>query len=131
MWVKPQVEVWDHGVRVLGKIAQQHTQLAYAVLGMSFQLERNYLRRTAPGVSTLMSPIEEALGEKFFPTLFGGEDIEYGVWQILGHTVNHGGLGIPDPRLSAESSYNTSKADIGELVESILGGTTLNYIVHR
>ena len=23
-WVKPQVEAWAHGVRILGKIAQQH-----------------------------------------------------------------------------------------------------------
>ena len=33
--------------------------------------------------------------------------------------------------MSAESVYNTSKADIRELVESLLGGTALNYIGHR
>ena len=33
-WVKPQVEAWSHGVRVLGKIDRQHPQLAYAGLGM-------------------------------------------------------------------------------------------------
>ena len=26
-WLKPQVEVWDHGVRVLAKISQRHPQL--------------------------------------------------------------------------------------------------------
>ena len=125
------MEAWANGVRVIGKIARQHTQLAYAVLGMSLQLEWNYLQRTVPGVGTLMSPIEEALREKFFPVLFWGEEIESDVRQILGHIVNHGGLGIPEPRLSAESAYNTSKTASGELVESLLGGTTLNYIGHR
>ena len=38
-WIKPQVVAWDHGVRVLGKISQQHPQSAYAGLGMSLQLE--------------------------------------------------------------------------------------------
>ena len=71
-WVKPQVEAWDHEVRVLGKIARQHPQLAYDGLGMSLQLEWQYLQRTVPGVVTLMCPIEEAIREKFFPTLFGG-----------------------------------------------------------
>ena len=71
-WVKPQVEAWAHGVRVLGKIARQHPQLSYAGLGMSLQLEWQYLQRTVPGVVTLMCPIEEAIREKFFPTLFGG-----------------------------------------------------------
>ena len=57
-----------------------------------------------------MGPIEEALREKFFPALFGGEEINTDFRKILGHSVKHRGLGIPDPRLSAESAYNTSKA---------------------
>ena len=34
VWVKPQVEAWAHGVRVLGKISQRHPQSTYAGLGM-------------------------------------------------------------------------------------------------
>ena len=52
-WVKPQVEAWAHGVRVLGKIARRHPQSAYAGLGMSLQLEWHYLQRNVPGVGTL------------------------------------------------------------------------------
>ena len=68
---------------------------------------------------------------KFFPALFGGEDINTNFGQTLGHSVKHGGLGIPDPNLSAESAYNTSKADSRELVDSLLGGSALNYVGHR
>ena len=78
-----------------------------------------------------MGPIEEALTEKFFPALFGGEEINANSQQILGHSFKHGGLGIPDPRLSAESAYNTSKAASGELVDSLLGVSALNYLGHR
>ena len=60
--------------------------------------------------------------------VFGGEDITADFRKILGHSVKHGGLGIPDPRFSEESAYNTSKADSGELVDSLLGGTALNYV---
>ena len=98
---------------------------------MSLQLEWQYLQRTVPGVGTLMGPIEEALREKLFPALFRGEEINANFWKILGHSVNHDGLGIPDPRLSAESAYNTSKADSGELVDSLLGGSSLNHVGHR
>ena len=38
-WVKPQVEAWDHGVRVLAKIARWHPQPDYADLGMLLQSE--------------------------------------------------------------------------------------------
>ena len=71
-WVKPQVEAWAHGVKVLAKIAQRHPQSAYAGLGMLLKLEWQYLQRTVPGVGTLMGPIEEALREKFPPRYSGG-----------------------------------------------------------
>ena len=45
----------------------------------------------------MMVPIEEALREKFFPALFGGEEINADFRKILGHSIKHGGLGIPDP----------------------------------
>ena len=128
---KPQVKAWAHRVRVLGKIAQRQPQLAYASLGMSLKLECQYLERTVPGVGTLMGTIEEALSEKFFPQLFGGEEINADFRKILGYSVKHGDLGIPDPRLSVESAYNTSKAASEELVDSLLEGSSFNYVGHR
>ena len=35
VWIKSQVEAWDQGVRVLGKISRRHPQSSYAGLGMS------------------------------------------------------------------------------------------------
>ena len=45
----------------------------------------------------MMGPIEEAIREKFFPALFGGEEINAEFRKILGHSVNNGRLCIPDP----------------------------------
>ena len=42
-----------------------------------------------------------------------------------------GGLVILDPQLLVECSYNTSKAATEVLVDSILGGTNINYIAHK
>ena len=101
MCVKPLVEAWAHGVKVLGKISQLHPQSAYSGLGMSLQLEWQYLQRTVPKVGTIMGPNEEDIRKKFVPALFGGGGINVDFWKILGHSVKHGGLGTPDPRLSA------------------------------
>ena len=89
MWLKTQVEAWANGVKLLAKIDRRHPQSAYAGLGMSLQSEWQYLQRTVPGVGTLMGPLEEALREKFFPSLFGGEEINADFWKILGHSVKH------------------------------------------
>ena len=53
-WVKPQVEAWSHGVRLLAKISRRHPQSAYAGLVMSLQSEWQYLQRNVPRVGTLM-----------------------------------------------------------------------------
>ena len=56
-WVWPKAESWAHRVRTLAKISNQYTQLAYAGLGMSLQIEWQYLQRTVPGVGTIIGPI--------------------------------------------------------------------------
>ena len=68
---------------------------------------------------------------EILPIAIGGEKITADFRKILGHIVKHGGLGKPDPRLSAECAYNTYKADSRELVDSILGGSVLKYVGHR
>ena len=50
---------------------------------------------------------------------------------ILGHSIKHGGLGIPDPQMSTEIAYNNSKGDIGELIGSLQGVNDPNYGGHR
>ena len=55
--VKPQMKAWSHEVIVLVKIAQRHPQTAFSGLGMSLQLEWQYLQKTSPRFRTLMSPI--------------------------------------------------------------------------
>ena len=52
----------------------------------------------------MVGPIEVAIREKFISVLFGGEDINADFWKIIGHIVKHDGLGISEPRLSAESA---------------------------
>ena len=74
-WVRTKVGAWAHGVRTLDKIAKQYPQLAYYGLGMSLQLEWQYLQRTEPGVDTMMGHIEYTLREALFHALFGGEEV--------------------------------------------------------
>ena len=66
-----------------------------------------------------------------FPLAIWGEEIDADFRKILSHDVKHGSLGIPDPQQSAESAYNNSKAASREMVDSLLGGSVLNYVGHR
>ena len=78
-----------------------------------------------------MGPIEYALREDFFHALFGGEEVSADLREIIGYSMKHSGLCIPDPQIPEERAYNTYKAASEVLVGSLLGGTNLNYIAHK
>ena len=78
-----------------------------------------------------MGPIKGSLREAFFSALFGGDEVRSGLREILGRSVKCGGLGITDPWLSVEHTYNTFKASSEVLVGSLLGGTNLNYVEYK
>ena len=130
-WMRPKVEAWSHGVRTIAKISKRYNQSAYAGLGMSIHIKLQYLQRTVPALGTMMGTIEYALRDALFPALFGVEEVRAELREIPGHSMKHGGLGIPDPRLSAEHVYNTTKAASEALVGSLLGGTNLNYVDNK
>jgi hypothetical protein len=70
-WIRPQVEKWKEGVRVLAKIAKRFPQTAYAGLSQSLQSEWQYLQRIAPNCSNDFAAIEHAIQTAFLPALFG------------------------------------------------------------
>ena len=78
----------------------------------------------------MMGPVEEAVRETSFPAILWRGRRHADFRKILGHSVNHGVLGIPDTWSSAESAYNTSKASSKEMLVSLLGITALNYLGH-
>ena len=129
--VQPKVEVWAHRVCIPAKMAKRYPQLAHSGLGLLLQLEWQYLQRTVHEVGSMMSTIDDALREAFFPKIFRGEEVSADLREILVHSVKHRGLGIPDPQLLAERMYNTSKAAIKVLLVSLLRGTGLNYVAHK
>ena len=65
------------------------------------------------------------------PCAIWGGGIDTDFRKILSRSVKRDGLVILDPRSSAEISYKTPNSASGELVGSLLGGNTLNYVGHR
>ena len=42
-----------------------------------------------------MDTFQRALREALFTAFFGGIRVDEGLWDILGHSINDSGLGIP------------------------------------
>ena len=84
-----------------------------------------------PEVGTLTENIKQALREAFSPALFGGEEVNDRMQLLLGHRIKRSDLVIKDPRELTGWGHNNSADSCGELVDSLLIGTDLNYVGHR
>ena len=61
----------------------------------------------------------------------GGEEVNEYIHKLCGHIIKNSDVGIPGTHQTEECYHSIPKANCGELVESILGGTNLSYVVHR
>ena len=76
--------------------------------------------RTVPNIGHLFEPLENAIKEKLIPALAGGHSPSTRDREILALPPRLGGLGIPNPRGSAESEYQNSKKLTAKLTSLIV-----------
>jgi hypothetical protein len=126
-WVDPQIEKWIDGVKSLAKVARKFPQTAYAGLVQSLQGEWQYLQRVTPGTEDAFAPLEEAIAQIFLPALLEepAENIAP-LRSLLALSPRQAGLGVPSPRVTAESSYQSSVKSTGHLANSLKTGAPLD-----
>ena len=71
-----------------------------------------------------------ALREDFSPALFGGQEVDYELRELLRHGAKRGGIGIKYPSKSAERGHAMSVKACEALIESLLRGADLNCVCH-
>ena len=77
-----------------------------------------------------MNIIEQDLRKDFFPALFWGKEVNYGIQNILGHIIKLGGLGIPNTNISAARVHKTSVYTFRDTVVYLFKGTDMNFVDH-
>jgi hypothetical protein len=131
-WIRPQVEQWEEGVRVLAKIAKRFPQTAYAGLSQSLQSEWLYLQRVAPNCSNDFTAIEHAIKTAFLPALFGDTKAVTGpLRELAALPVRNSGLGLPDPKSTAEDAHYASTGMTSTLSASLLEGVPLDVQTYK
>ena len=75
--------------------------------------------RTIPNISQLFGPLEEAIRENFIPALIGRKisDLER---RFLALPVRLGGIGIPNPIITADTEYGISASITKNLADAII-----------
>ena len=75
---------------------------------------------TTPGITPLMTPLEDILRNKFIPAITGRKAVTNEERQLLALLCKNGGLGIINPTCVADEQYDASIDVTKPLVELIL-----------
>ena len=116
LYVKDKIRKWCLDIEELSLLAVEEPQAALAAYTKGICHRWTFIQRTMDGISSLFSPLEKCLRQKFLPAVVGREisDIER---KILSLPVRFGGLGVANPVETSQREYQASKALTEDLAE--------------
>ena len=129
--LKTKVEGWVKDLELLSKYAQDDPKATYSAFTKGLCSRWTHIQRTVPDMSELFEPLENAIRDQFISALVGRE-VSEAERQIIALPLRHGGLGLTDPRETANTEYKHSIQITDKLTTKIYTQTTpqISYIPH-
>ena len=107
-YVREKVATWVQEVNCLVQIAESQPHAAYAAFTHGLASKWTFLARTVPDVSHLFQPLEDAIRQRFLPTLTGQNHFNDSVRSLIALPTCLGGLGITNPVTEAAKQHDIS-----------------------
>jgi hypothetical protein len=117
-YVTDKVAKWVSDIDQLSEIAKDEPHVAYTAFTKGICHRWGFLQRTVKDISHLFAPLEKAIFGKLLPTITG-RSLTTLEQQIVQLPVRYGGLGISNPRTSADQEYENSTYVTEALTEQI------------
>ena len=92
-----------------------------------FSSKWNFLLRTCPGIADLFQPLENAIRQKFIPSLTSKDPPNDLVRDLFSLPFRYGGLSISNPCVRAASQFQASASITSPLVASLVDHLDLPY----
>ena len=114
-YLQKKIEEWVESVERLSKIAVTEPQAAFSAFIERLQSRWVFVLRTVPDLAKIMQPLEDAIRQKFIPSLIGRTvtDIERELFSL---PARFAGLGIANPCAQCERQFSGSE----ELTQPLL-----------
>ena len=103
----------------LSTIAKREPQAAYSAFIHGVTHRWNYVLRTIPNITELLTPLEEAIRHQLIPAITGRSTMSDTERDVLALPCRLGGLGIINPVKSSVLQYECSELITAPLVKLI------------
>ena len=108
-YVDSKVKEWVSQIDKLSDIAITHPHAAYSAFTQGLVHRWSYIMRTVPNISDMLELLEEAICQRFLPSLTGQTVCGVDMRNLLSLPCNVGGLKIPNPSSIADFHFEASK----------------------
>ncbi|KAG0726956.1 hypothetical protein GWK47_035604 [Chionoecetes opilio] len=120
-YVEEKVSEWVKEVGVLSDMAKTEPHAAYSAFTHGLQQRWSFVKRTIPGISLLLRPLEESIRKTFLPALLKSHIIiGDNVRELLTFPPRLGGMGITSPEKLADEENRNSINLTSSLTEKII-----------
>ena len=126
-YVATKVKEWVSDIEDISVAAESEPQLAFAGYYFGISKKWNYLMRTTPDISHLLTPIEKKIRSKLLPSLTGINPIPDTLRDMAALSPKNGGLGIADPSSLSDSEYTFSTTINRSLIDAIVENSCDTY----
>jgi hypothetical protein len=100
-FLKGKCDDWVAMVERLAEFARTQPHAAHSAFTRSLKHKWTFTQRTMPGAEEFLQPLEDAIREKFLPSMFGPDgnwmEISPQLRDLIALPARLGGLGIPNP----------------------------------
>ncbi|KAG0718946.1 hypothetical protein GWK47_051511 [Chionoecetes opilio] len=101
-YVGEKVSEWVKEVDVLSDMAKTEPHAAYSAFTHGLQQRWSFVKRTIPGISPLLRPLENSIRNTFLPALLRSHIIGDNERELLTFPPRLGGMGITSPERLAD-----------------------------
>ena len=119
--------MWSNSIEMISRAAIKFPQAAYVGLQRSLQAEWQFIQRTTPDLSELLTPLEYKLENRFIPSLFNGIAVDRELSQL---PIKWGGLAIPIPHLVSDSNLNDSLESCMHIMDALKELSGFSVLIH-
>ena len=119
-YVKKKVAEWCEEVIRLSTIVKREPQDAYSAFIHGVIHHWNYVLRTIPNITELLTPLEEAIQHQLIPAITGQSTMSDTERDVLALPCRLGGLGIINPVKSSVLQHECSELITAPLVKLII-----------
>lgn len=130
-YANKKIDEWVSKTRKMTEAAHSSPQAVHTAFTKSLQCQWAFLQRVVEGTGDVFKPLWHVISRELIPAIFGRDILGRNEVEVLALPARLGGIGMINPTIDRESSFQSSKRTAEKVILSISTGDPLDFLDHQ